>query len=603
MIIRYGLLLLVLGFGYVFISDAYQRLDTTASITPVVVIVGTLLLMGLVALGFKSGFFASVQQSFKNRQKALSASEKFATLSQAHWIHAAVWMLVLLSVVLTLVWAWKAPDDNLVRWFFCLGFIGMVIMRDRILPAAVNAWQQGNGLLLGLTIVVSLVTTGSLLGTSLFELVNESGNGAQVRLESSAPAQALDNEISITRERLRGMATFADAEKAHSETQAHNQSVAAAQAKTAEIKQQLAALVPPSFPSRFSKFMHSDCSPKTDGNGLFFRTKARQLCPEWEAMSAAYQQQKSALEAQLPTALFSGTDYADKHAEYKGLQNHLVKLEKDRAALSESGQGIKSQWKAEDRMLSRFFDVSAETASWLKWMVWAFIFDLIAVIGLIVAQMLRNIAGGDKRAENRRVLRGLELLGVDASAHIKQALSGAFAVGAEPVPHAKTAPQLKQGGWVQSDGLVHAHADEAVLNSGAAAALEKISPGLIDELNALHRDGDALGTPNGADALGAANIGTANIGTAIGTPNAGDDALGAAKGTPNIGTPSSAVVYQGFERVPAHLSQRAGKGRTSKIDVCKDCGKDFIVLAHNACRCKECATKAEKSYQRRQLAK
>jgi len=58
------------------------------------------------------------------------------------------------------------------------------------------------------------------------------------------------------------------------------------------------------------------------------------------------------------------------------------------------------------------------------------------------------------------------------------------------------------------------------------------------------------------------------------------------------------IAYKNHERVPAHLSQTAGKGRVGKVDVCKDCGVDYVVPAYNATRCTSCASEARASYRK-----
>jgi hypothetical protein len=100
-------------------------------------------------------------------------------------------------------------------------------------------------------------------------------------------------------------------------------------------------------------------------------------------------------------------------------------------------------------------------------------------------------------------------------------ISGALAgqaVGPAVVtrPHLEPVPALDTGGRIEADGLIHAHAGEAVLNAAAVAELERIAPGLVDKLNALQ---GGLGVPTAAvDTAGVTT--TAAVDTAA-VPTAG----------------------------------------------------------------------------------
>lgn len=111
-----------------------------------------------------------------------------------------------------------------------------------------------------------------------------------------------------------------------------------------------------------------------------------------------------------------------------------------------------------------------------------------------------------------------------------------------PVPPAQTVPALDTGGRVTGEGLAHLHAGETVLNAEAAAALDKLHPGLADRLNEQGRTAAPLN-----DTL--------------------NERLADVKRTLN------------GERVPQEMSGKRGKGRLGKVDSCLLCGSDYEVRA------------------------
>ncbi len=390
--------------------------------------------------------------------------------------------LEFLGVVLSVYWAVTVVEDKIMALFFVLGWIAMVAIRAAVLPRLITNIQNGLITHSFVGVLVALIAYGALYSTGLFHAVNDSGDKAQERLESSAPAKALDDEIKITQQRLSGLAAFADAGKAHEVQEKAQAAQAEYQSKQQAVNENLAALAAPAFPSKFAKYMNADCSPKQTASGLYYRTKAKNLCPEWQAMTADYDRKRRVLESQLGGLAPSvSTGYAAKHAEYTGLQQHLITLKKERANLAESGQGVVSQWRGEDRLIAWAFNIAPEKANRIKWLILVAIFDILALLARIFAALNTPHSSEDdaEKAKFKALMRG----GFSMSEAL-QIMGGA--VG-DSVPNAKTAPQLKQGGHVLSDGLVHAHAGEAVLNAGATNELEQMHPALIDKLNAKHR--------------------------------------------------------------------------------------------------------------------
>jgi len=453
--------------------------------------------------------------------------------------------LELLGVVLSVYWAVTVMQSKFLALFFVLAWVAMVAIRAAALPTLIDNMKGG---LIARSLIGFFVLTIAyiaLYSTGLFHALNDSGDAAQARLESSTPAIALDANIAATQARIDRLAGFSNADKAHAETVAATQSKSDNAAKIQSVHEQLAALTMPTFPSRFERYMNQDCTPKTDNNGLHYRTKAKQLCREWQRITAGYEKQKRVLNAQLPRGATdgAGTSYADKYTEYEGLQTHLTQLKNERAALSASGQGVQEAWRPEDRAIAWLFGVTAENASRIKWLLFVAVFDVLAMLVRINVAMNSTVQTNDEIQKSKM----LTLLKNGFSADEAVAALG---LQNHAIPNATTSPnQLREGGHVLSDGLIHAHAKEAVLNQGAT---DEIGRGEIDRLNAKHRGGNQPTAPQ--------------------------------------------TIYKGYERVPSQLSKKAGKGRTGKIDTCKDCSDDFIVRTYNACRCKKCADTAQNSY-------
>jgi hypothetical protein len=245
------------------------------------------------------------------------------------------------------------------------------------------------------------------------------------------------------------------------------------------------------------------------------------------------------LEAMLNNAGTSGSagEYARGHSEYVGVQAHMATLMAQRAEISESG-GAVEQWQADDRAIAWAFGVTPEQANRAKWLVYTLIFDLLALFFRVIAAMLS-----------------------DGTAALKNRIMRLMDAGLEPLE----AAQHCVGGNCEQTQAVQ---EKPVRAFG-------FIPGTA-----------------GAAGTGAAGTGAAGTGAA-GTGAAGTGAAGTgAAGTGAAGTGAAAgwhIIYQGRERVVAELSGRAGRGRVGKIDGCRDCGKDFEVLAYNATRCQTCA--------------
>jgi hypothetical protein len=291
----------------------------------------------------------------------ISWNKRQDSLAAGRWLCHSALSLELLGLALSLFWAVKAADGAVMPWLFCAGWTGMLIGRAVMISFVVRSWQQGHyGRAVG-GVLTLLIAYTALYGSGLFHAINDAGDAAQQRLESSRPALALDAEIENARSRIAALAGFSDAEKAHAETVASKAQAQANQAQNASLRSQLAA----------AKATLSQCNPTH-----------KTLCVR------PAQAEIARLESLIGNVgAVSGSDYAARHDEYNGLQLHLVELQKQRAAVSASGQGVVSAWKPEDNMLAWLFGITPEQASRVKWLVFTLIFDVLSLLFRIFAAL------------------------------------------------------------------------------------------------------------------------------------------------------------------------------------------------------------------------
>lgn len=516
-------------------------------------------LLALLAVGIWRGWGAGVIRAITP-----PADLQGELLQQAALARLAARLLAALVITLTAIWAYQAHPNPWVAVVFTAGFIGYVIAREAAIPAAVNAWHAGrHGALLAWGGSAGIATLMLFL-SGVFELANQTGAETAARIESSKPAAALDSEIATTRDRLAGLAPYADPAKADAETA---QVAAQAQAQAARV----AALQADVDAARAAAapYANPDCTPKKDGRGNPYTSRAAAACAEIQAAQAALERAQTA-----PTG---GALYTHRHAEYNGLQAHLLALEKQRAALSESGGGIQSAHRPEDKLtaaalhaLGWIDSADPEKSAWIKWAFLSFIFDLSAVFLLVSAQGNVRAAGGDPVGRFRALLSA----GVDPTT-----AAGLLAQDSpEKPPTTATTPTippagvilpdaipaLSTGGLITSDGLAILHAGERVLT--------------VEETQEYHRWKAAHGAQGGLNKAGLNTGGPNKAGL--------------------TGGPTVQHHWHGLERVPPELSRRAGAGRVGKLDTCRDCGEDYQVKMHNATRCPPCTEKAQATYKR-----
>ena len=370
-----------------------------------------------------------------------------------------------------------SPEGGILPVIFLIGFIGMFVGREVGVHQAVEYAMTKHFYRTAIIIVALIVAYAALYSSGFFYAINSSGDAAQQRLEASKPAQALDDEIAMTRERLSNLAGFANAERAHQEQQRALAEQQSLQQQKTQLTIDLAAAREKlnSCPKNY----YTICINPT--NELIATLEAR----------------LSAL--QIPTIT---NGYASRHAEYTGLQQHLTDLQKQRAELSASGHGVQSAWKSEDRFLSWLLGITPEEANSIKWLVLTFIFDLLSLLFRIIASLTLHNASAvmiAQRKFNALISAGfslpeiIKMLGSDSE--LMQAMSTASNPANQPTKAstAKSEPlhTYHDGGRVRevevdANGEQHAvlRKNESVLNEGATNFVDTHAEGLIDKLNA-----------------------------------------------------------------------------------------------------------------------
>jgi hypothetical protein len=272
-----------------------------------------------------------------------------------------------LGFALTIYWSMSVMISSiLISFIFTVGFFGLLIAKAVLIPQMVD--QNSS---IAFKILISFVFTFTALvlySTGVFTVVNDAGYSAQERIALSAPAEALDTEIAMVRERISSLSTFADADKAYAEQVAVQQASDSQQARNIDLQSQLAQ----------AREELSNCP----------QNHITKCIKPLKASVARFESELSGLNNN--PSVVSG--YAQRYEQYNGLQAHLVGLLKQRAKLAADGQGIKSIWKPEDIMIAWIFDIPEEKASQIKWLVFTFIFDFLSfMFRIIAAFMVRDL--------------------------------------------------------------------------------------------------------------------------------------------------------------------------------------------------------------------
>ena len=476
------------------------------------------------------------------------------------WLGYGALCVELLAASMALDYAGKQGAGMLVL-FFAVGFIGLALSKATTAGALVNNWRTGNraGVGIGAVTMAGIYFVVYLAG-SFAGVIHTAQDNAEAAA-TSAPVQALDAQLEAARERLAALAGYADAGRAHSEEQ---QLATAQQAQAARIEA-LQASVDAARASA-AAYANPDCTPKTDGKGAPYTSRAAKACAEIQAAENALERAQSGGAA-------SAGGYAERHGEYNGLRQHIADLETKRAELLSSGGAAQAAAAgADDRLVAWITGLQIEKAAGVKWLFLVLAFDLLSLGLRILSELQDEDSGVSKVARRFRALLDGGLEPAQAAA----VLAGGTVPAAEPQPvlrqaqdtalrqaqdtaTAADAPHFRAGGHVPDDGLAHLHKDEFVMPPEAVRLYG------LDKLEELRK-------------------------AALGEHTPGDNAERPPSDTPDV-TPS---VTPGVDakRVPPELSGKRGAGRQGLVDTCLHCGADYTVgVWTQTCCSKDCTAK------------
>lgn len=569
----------------------------------------------LIGFMIKSGTHKRLLNAVKNQRGAGNSDFIAEYRKDAKSLKYIALLPELLSVSLTLAWAWSARENSTILFslIFCGGFIGFLWLKAVSVPGAIRAMQARHS---ALAAVLSFAAIGSLLMlliTSVFDASNTSDQAALQRLEASKPAMALDQQIENARARLDALSAYSDASKAQADQQAADDQRAANQAERARLQSQLASLSPPSMPADMARYMAPDCSPKRNAQGQPYSTRAAELCPGWQAMQADYLAQRDAIQGQL-SALGGGgvsAGYATKHAEYLGVQSHLETLLQQRAALS--GDTVQAVWRKEDRIIADWLGITPDQANSVKWLIFAICFDFLGLLARIGSALMLNIAGGDPNSAARKKFNAMVASGIDPTTAAGLVGGGGNTPNAPTVPNVhpakvstlddalRAAPALDTGGFIEADGIAHLHKGELVLTAAQTAEYLAERRAKAAPTTPAYATPPANAEP--ADHYASVNNTPAYQYAGVEMPRVNTQAYADNRPAPDFFKPvmshkptPPAAAPHGVEFVAPELSGKQAAGRVGKCDHCVDCGAVYQVTAHNKIRCNECSQKTRANY-------
>jgi hypothetical protein len=461
----------------------------------------------------------------------------------SRWLGYAALSLELLGLALSVFWAVNAPDGVILPVIFVVGWLGMLVGRAILIPQLVAERGAGFQATAWAGLIMAYL---ALYGSGLFHALNDSADAAQARLESSLPAQALDSEIQAARERLAALAGYADPEKAHADENAASAAAAASAAQRQALQADLSA----------ARAALAGCPANH---------KTRCINPANAEIARI-----ESLLAGAGSAAAVGGGYAARHSEYVGLQAHLVELQKQRAALTTSGQGVQSAWTADDRFIAWLLGITEEQANRVKWLIFTAIFDMLSLAFRIVSAYLSQVVGGAEVIKRKfAMLLDAGLSPIDAAALV----AGGLPAGLSPATRGED--EQRQPARFVAGGHSEIH------DSPAPQWFGFVPPG--------RRVGSSAPT---AQPPSVTSGGTPSV-TSGGTPSV------TSGGTPSVTSGGTSSVTSGGtpsvtsgERVPSELSGKRGKGRQGLIDSCLHCGSDYTVSVWTqTCCSKDCTAK------------
>jgi hypothetical protein len=322
-----------------------------------------------------------------------------------NWLGSSALTLEALAMAMAVFWAVR-QGAGVLALFFVAGFIGLSLAKAVTISALVQAHREQKRGAFGVLLLAASGAYVSVYSAGVFEGTMHSAGQQATAAAQSAPVLAIESELTAARSRLASLAPYADAGKANQEEQAQARALAAMQSELTAARAELA------------RWAHSDCTPKKNGNGIPFTSRAAGACAAVKSIEGR--------------AGIAPGGYASRHSEYLGLQSHIAALEKQRAGMLQSGAGASvGEIGADDELVLRLFGLdSIKQAAGVKWLFFVLIFDMLSLFLRLGGELLQ---GRDVAGETARRMRAL----LDAGVPMDQALGamgGAAAGDVRPGP-------------------------------------------------------------------------------------------------------------------------------------------------------------------------
>lgn len=413
-----------------------------------------------------------VQETLVRERQYRRINKKADLNSTMYNTHVIFWYCALAMEFLTvsnaISWAWWAYSggtifDYFMRLIFVITFTGLVVVKIYSIPILLKSYQEGHGGLFTASILAMTVSIIILFFGAFFHLINISSTNAHERTAVSAPVVAVDLDIGLTREKLNGLARFADESGVQTE---YKQNVATTATHEAKIKQ-LQAVINNGLSTK----------PPNAQNAVSGKTLAELTgnCSNTKSYYYRLCQQIQLAKAELAGLGITGatTPYANGHQEYMGLKARLVDLEKRRAELLQSGAGVES-WPAHVRWLASMSGATDEKSSWFLWFILSLIFDGMGLVLRYVSTVSLDMCDDNSFHKMRATIQAYQTIGINPVAKLRETLDNTVFNNAH-----KEIPAYKDGGHVPKDGVAYLHAGEYVM---PAEAVRSYGKALLEEL-------------------------------------------------------------------------------------------------------------------------
>jgi hypothetical protein len=441
------------------------------------------------------------QQREESAEKIQSRRRMYMEWHQA--FNAGAIMMSVLTILMTMIgafglysWVWAALA-------FCLGSIGAVILRHYSTPAFVGTVGEvfttptlGSAFMLLLLFVVFFGNTVFLAVTSIKPMLDDEGQRRNERIlnadELERQQQKVDAAWSQVElyDQYKDPAGIAAEQNANANTQRQaSDAIAKLNASIDRINAGIAAIVADNalYMTHNYDGKTDTCTPRNDRSGAPYTTRATAACAKIAPLRS---QHRNVLGQVSSASTATSTSYESGHHTYNS-KYATWQQESDKLSNMKNGEGVVGADRAFERALSQLFKTTPEEALWLFIMLVGLFFDAMTIFALLAKQHFRERCTEEfERLETKRRLKKQFSRLVDAG--LDEATAAAVIGGNQAIPPAKVSrphmgeevPAMFSGGHIHSDGLIHAHEGEAVLNPGATAWMQQQYPGFIDDLNA-----------------------------------------------------------------------------------------------------------------------